>query len=40
MRFNSVGALLSFDAFFLEQNLRFMKVKFWGHPAPDDSPPR
>jgi hypothetical protein len=37
MRFNSLGAALGFGAFFLQQNLRFMKVKFWGRPAPDES---
>ena len=37
MRFGSVGALLTFGAFFLQQNLRFMKVKFMGRPAPDET---
>jgi hypothetical protein len=40
MRFNGLGALLSFGAFFLQQNLRFMEVKFWGRPAPDETSTR
>jgi hypothetical protein len=37
MRFTSLDALLTFGTFFLEQNLRFMQVKFCGRPAPGDT---